>query len=172
MTAYPELKQLLRTLVEAAGGTLEPVLCILDRPYEEQLANDYGDRIEHVQQAALSGFIHCAACGITFTDESQIENCYGASLETAYPGVSRTFMALARTYWTFKVVLLDGSADSLMCVKILWAIDVAFAGLFFPTPGPFSPPKQLREQTMRDFIRAAGADFDEDDYIRNNYYLR
>jgi len=172
MTANAEAKRLLRTLVEAASGTLEPVTHLLDQPYTDQMGSSHGAWLEEIQQAAISGFVHCAARGITFAEESRVEGLYGASLEAVYPGASSTFMALARTYWTFKVVLLGWRADSCLCVRLLWAIDQAFAGVFFPTPGPFSPPKELREQTMRVIIRDSGAGFDEEDYIRGNCYLR
>lgn len=172
MATNAEARRVLQTLVEAAGGTLEPSVHLLDQLYTDQMAASHGMWLEQVQQAAISGFFHCAARDITFTEESRIESHYGAPLEAVYPGASNTFMALARTYWTFKVLLLGWRANSCLCVRLLWAIDQAFAGLFFPTPGPFSPPRKLREKTMRAIIRDSGADFDEEDYIRGNCYLR
>jgi hypothetical protein len=58
-----------------------------------------------------------------------------------------------------------------MCVNVLRAVDLLFAGVFFPTPG-FSPPKAARREAMLELVRQSRADFDGEDYLRDNYYLR
>jgi hypothetical protein len=122
----------------------------------------------------FNGFFHCAAKGVTFTDISRIKKFYGRTLQEAYPGVSPTFMKLARTFWTFKIILNECTEATFVCDSLLQDIEINFAGLFFPTPDwlGMSPPKELREQTMRKFIEESGADLDVEDYIRGNYYLR
>jgi len=172
MTKTDQAMYVLKTLVEAAGSTLEPARHILAHPHTNDVAKRSADALHRMHDAAINGFFYCAAQDRIFTEIGRVKGCYGRGLEEVYPGATPTFMKLARTYWTFKVALIDCGPNSSVCVNLLWAIDEAFAGVFFPTPGPFSPPKKLREETMRGLIRQSGADFDEEDYIRGNYYLR
>jgi hypothetical protein len=172
MTTTEEAIRMLRTLVESAGGTLMQVEHVLSLGYADALVRQNSGPLQQVHEWAMAGFFHCAAASRTFADVGRVRAYYGRSLEEAYPGATPTFMKLARTYWTFKVVLVDCGPGSSMCVKLLWAIDETFRSVFFPTPGPASVSKSLRETTMRDFIVSSGAQLDVDDYIRGNYYLQ
>jgi len=87
------------------------------------------------------------------------------------PAIRGNAPSATSSYWTFKLVLIECTTDQSVCTSLLQCIDVDFAGLFFPTPG-ISPPKELREKTMRTFIEQSGADLDVEDYIRGNFYLR
>jgi hypothetical protein len=172
MDKSEEGMRLLRTLVAAAGATLEAAEIILREPYTEETVRKHESVLMELQQTALAGFFHCASANVLFTDLDSIRAYYGRGLEDAYPGASATFLRLAKTYWTFKVCLIRCTPGSSVCFKLLWAIDETFAGVFFPTPGPFSPPKRLRETMMRDLITRSGAQFDVEDYVRGNHYLR
>jgi hypothetical protein len=164
--------RILQALVESAGGTLEPVQHIMGQGYTDDVARNHAGQLREIHDTAIAGFFHCAAANTTFTDVSRVTSYYGRGLEEAYPGATPTFMKLARTYWTFKVALISCTPNPSMAVKLLWAIDETFAGVFFPTPGPASLPNTLREATMRDLIVQSGAPLDADDYIRGNYYLQ
>jgi hypothetical protein len=106
-----------------------------------------------------------------FTDIGDVRAYYGRSLEEVYPFATPTFMSLARTYWTFKVVLMRLGSDPSLIARMLWRVDIDFAGVFFPTPGPFCPPAEARREAMATIIQASGAPFDLGDYLRNNPYL-
>jgi len=166
-----EALRIIQILVESAGGSIEPVRHLLCKNHTDVTAKDDSIRLDELCYTAFNGFFHCAAQDVTFTDISRIEEFYGRTLEEAYPGVSHTFMKLARTYWTFKVILNECTSDTSVCVTLLQDIEINFAGLFFPTPG-ISPPKELREETMRSLIEQSGADLDVEDFIRGNLYLR
>jgi hypothetical protein len=172
VTNVEQAMRVLQTLVEAAGGSLDPMKHILGQAYADDVVKNHAEQVRWIHDKAIAGFFHCAASDTAFADAGRIESHYGRSLKEVYPDATRTFMKLARTYWTFKVTLIDCAPDASVCVKLLWAIDETFAGVFFPTPGPMSPPKSLREEMMREVIQGSGANFDVEDYIRNNYYLR
>jgi len=202
MNKLTEGLRILQILVESAGGSIEPVRQLLQRNHEDLTARDDIAQLKVLFEAAIDGFFHCAARNVTFTDVSRIQEFYGHlaseiaqatkkmgqvsriqefygyTLEENYPGASPTFMKLARTYWTFKVILNEmvlnnrSTPDRSVCLDLLQAIDINFAGVFFPTPGPFGRPKKLREKTMRALIEQSGADLDVEDYIRGNFYLR
>jgi hypothetical protein len=130
------------------------------------------EHLEVLQYKAIEGFFHCAAKDVVFTGMDRVSKFYGRGLEQAYPGASPTFMKLARTYWTFKVVLNECLSDDSLCVRLLVAIYVSFCGVFFPTPGPFGPSRTQRMMAMRTLIEGSGADLDVEDYLRSNPYLR
>jgi hypothetical protein len=163
--------RILQILVESAGGSIEPVQELLCKNHKDVKATDDIAQLKAIQYTAIDGFFHCAARDITFTDVSRIKKFFGRTLEENYPGVSPTFMKLARTYWTFKVFLNESIPDPSVCINLLYAIDINFAGLFFPTPGPFQPLKKLREKTMRTLIEQSGAKLDVEDFIKGNPYL-
>lgn len=163
--------RMLQILVESAGGSIEPVRHLLRRNHSEVTSKVETALLEELRYTVVNGFFHCAARNITFTDLSRIKKFYGRTLEENYPEASPTFMKLARTYWTFKVILIECIPDPSVCVNLLQDIEIDFAGVFFPTPG-ISPPKELRETTMRTLIEQSGADLDVEDYIRGNFYLR
>jgi hypothetical protein len=171
MNKLNESLRILQILVESAGGSIEPVQDLLRRNDTDVTDEDDIGRLKALYDVAIDGFFHCAARDITFTDVSRIKKFYGRTLEQTYPGASNTFMKLARTYWTFKVILNECTPDKSICINLLGAIDIAFAGVFFPTPG-VSQPKELRETTMRFLIEQSSAELDVEDYIRNNFYLR
>lgn len=172
MTKTEQAMRILQILVESAGGTLEPVQHIMCRTYTDDVARNHAGQLRRIHDTAIAGFFHCAAANTTFVEIGRIRSQYGRNLEDAYPGATPTFMKLARTYWTFKVALIGCTPDSSACVKLLWAIDETFAGVFFPTPGPVSPPKWLRKKMMRELIQQSGAELDVEEYISDNYYLR
>ena len=151
--------RILQILVESAGGSIEPVRHLLRRNHEDITAEDDAARLKELLELAIDGFFHCAARNITFTELSRIEEFCGRTLEENYPGASPTFMKLECTQ------------EPSVCATLLGIIDINFAGLFFPTPG-ISPSKELREETMRTLIEQSGADFDVEDFIRGNPYLR
>lgn len=170
MSKLNEALRIMQLLVESTGGSIESARHLLCKKHADVTGKNDCIRLDELCYTAFNGFFHCAAQDTTFTDISRIEEFFGRSLEEAYPGVSPTFMKLARTYWTFKVILIECVPDSSVCVTLLQDIDINFAGLFFPTPG-ISPPNELREETMRTMIEQSGADLDMDDYIRDNFYL-
>ena len=171
MAGLDEGLRLLRTLVESTGATIGADIPLLRSTYSEKVAEIHTARLKALHDAAIMGFFHCAVANITFTNLNRVKQHYGRAIEDVYVGATPTFTKLARTYWTFKVTLLEWPQDNSICVHLLRAIDVNFASVFFPTPGPFSPPKRLREGMMRDIIQRCGADFDVEDYIKNNFYL-
>jgi hypothetical protein len=162
---------ILKTLVEAAGGSILPVQDVLSKPKDYNVPRVVREQLEVLQYKAIDGFFHCAAKDIIFTDVNRISRFYGRGLEQAYPRASLTFMKLARTYWTFKVVFNECLLDDSLCVSLLAAIDINFCGLFFPTPGPFGPPREQRMIAMRTLIEGSGADLDVEDYLCSNPYL-
>ena len=172
MSEFDDSLRILKILVESAGNSVEPFRDLLLRNSSETTSKNETTQLEQLRFAAIDGFFHCAASDVTFTDISGIAGFFGRTLEEAYPGVSPTFMKLARTYWTFKLILNDCTTDQSVCTSLLQGIDIDFSGVFFPSPGPMSPPKKLREKTMRTLITQSGADLDVEDYIRGNFYLR
>jgi hypothetical protein len=172
MSKVDEGLRILGVLVEPAGGSIEAVRQTLHKNDTDVTGTDNIAQLEALFDIAIDGFFHCAAHNVTFTDVRRIKEFYGRTLEDAYPGASATFMKLARAYWTFKVALMKCVPHESVCINLLQKIDVNFAGVFFPTPGPFRPPKKLREKTMRTLIEQSGANFDVEDYIRSNFYLR
>ncbi len=163
---------MLKILVEAAGGKIEPVRHILSKHKDSDVPINLSEEIGTIGNQAIDGFFHCAAKDIIFTDIEKISKYYGRGLKQAYPGASLTFMKLARTYWTFKVMLIHCLSDDSICVSLLNSIDINFSGIFFPTPGPFGPPREQRMMAMRTFIEESGADLDVEDYLRSNPYLK
>ena len=170
MSKIDESFRIIKMLVELAGNSIEPFRLLLLRNSSEATSKNEMAQLEQLRIAAIDGFFYCAVLDVTFTDISRIAAFFGHTLEEAYPGVSHTFMKLARTYWTFKLVLIECRTDQSICTSLLQGIEIDFAGVFFPTPG-ISPPKELREKTMRTFIEQSGADLDVEDYIRGNFYL-
>ncbi len=164
--------RILRVLVESGGGSIEAVQQTLHKNDTDIKGADDVAQLEALYDIAIDGFFHCAAHNVTFTDVRRIREFYGRILEDTYPGAIATFMKLARTYWTFKVALMKCVPHESVCINLLQEIDVNFAGVFFPTPGPFGPPKKLREKTMRTLIGQSDADFDVEDYVRGNFYLQ
>lgn len=171
MSNVDEGLKILQTLVESAGGSIAPFRHILVKNADSAPKNEIA-QLQKLYDKSIDGFFHCAAKNYTFTDVTRIQQFFGRTLREAYPGVSPTFMQLARTYWTFKVFLNESTPDSSVVIGFLQAIDISFAGVFFPSPGPFSQPKEKREETMYALMRLSGADLDVDDYIRGNFYLR
>ena len=172
MGKVDESLRILKILVESTGGSIEQVQDLLSRNASDVTPKDNIARINSLHELGIYGFFHCAVRNVVFTDISKIEGFFGRTLEEAYPRVSPTFMKLARTFWTFKLVLHECTPNDSVCAALLQVIEIDFAGVFFPFPGPLSPPKKQRKQTMRALIERSGADFDVEDYIRGNFYLR
>lgn len=169
---FEQALSVLKTLVEAAGGNISPVQDILSEHRDYDVPRAVREQLEALQYKAIDGFFHCAAKNVVFADVDRISKFYGRGLKQAYPGASPTFMKLARTYWTFKVVLIECLSDDSLCVSLIATIDANFCGVFFPTPGPFGPPRTQRMVAMRTLIEGSGADLDVEDCLRSNPYLR
>jgi len=161
----------LKALVEAGGGSIEPFRRLLQDRHDDTVTSGLLEQLEPLVYTAIGGLFHCAARGTVFCALDRIEQFYGRTLEDAYPGVSLTFMKLARTYWTLKIVIIDNLPAVSPCSSLLATIDMNFAGVFFPTPGPFGPPASERVRAMRVLIEQSGADFDVEDYLRGNPYI-
>lgn len=172
MRTVDECLRILGLLVESAGGSIEAVRSTLERNRADAQTRDDLAQRESLRDVAISGFFHCAARNVIFTDLSRVKGLYGRALGEVYPWASPTFMKLARTYWTFKVALRECGHDESVCAGLLWSIDETFAGVFFPTPGPIAPSREMRETTMRLVIEESGANFDVEDYMMNNPYLQ
>ena len=132
MSKVDESLRILQILVESAGGSIDPFRHTLVKNVDGTSKSSLA-QLRALHDMAIDGFFHCAARDMTFTDVSRIERFYGRTLEENYPGVSPTFMKLARTYWTFKVFLNESAPDPSVVFGLLQAIDIPFAGLFFPT---------------------------------------
>jgi hypothetical protein len=169
---FDKAMEMLRVLVETAGGSVEPVRTILSQNYDCNLPPALKDELAALVHTAIRGFFHCALRNIVFADISRIREFYGRTLEQNYPGASPTFMKLARTYWTFKVVLIECRGDTSLCMGLLGEIELNFAGLYFPMRGFFGPSKSQRMETMRKVMEMSGAALDIEDYLRGNPYLR
>jgi hypothetical protein len=173
-----ESLKIIQTLMESTGASIEPYRELLYKKHSDAMSKDEVSKLEEIRLKAFNGFFHCAAQDIIFTDISRIKKFYGRTIEEACPGASHTFMKLAKTYWTFKVLLNEmvlgnrGKPVSSICFGLLQSIDIDFAGVFFPTPGPFGPSKKKREEAMRSLIEMSGAGLDVDDYIQGKFYLQ
>jgi hypothetical protein len=171
-SAVEKALDLLGVLVDAGGGSIESVREILRKPGDTSVPPGLTGQLEDIKFRAIHGFFHCASKGVIFTELNRICEFYGRDLDQAYPAASPTFMKLARTYWTFKVVFNECHKDPSLCVRLLDAIDLNFAGLFFPMPGPFGPSSENRQMAMRALIGMSGADLDVEDYLRGNPYIQ
>jgi hypothetical protein len=162
---------LIKLLVESKGDSIEQIKDLLGTNYSAVKLKDDMEKLEYLKYAIIDGFFHCAAKDIVFTDIGNIKKTYGRTLDQAYPIASETFMKLARTYWTFKVTLIECIPHNSTCIQLLQDVDINFAGLFFPTPGPFSPSREQREITMRALLASSGANLDIEDFVKGNPYL-
>lgn len=161
----------LKTLVEAGGGSIEPFKHLLANRHDNPVTPRLLEQLEPLACTAIDGLFHCAARGMTFCAPERIAQFYGRTVEQAYPGVSPTFMKLARTYFTLKIVLIDNLPAVSPGSALLGTIDLNFAGVFFPTPGPCGPSRKERMIAMRTLITASGAALDVEDYLRGNPYI-
>jgi hypothetical protein len=162
---------LIQLLVESNGDNIESVKDLLSLNYNAIKLKDDIEKLENLKFMIIDGFFHCAAKDIVFTDIENIKKTFGRTLDRAYPIASETFMKLARTYWTFKLTLIECIPHNSACIQLLQDIDINFAGVFFPTPGPFSPSREQREITMRALLASSGANLDIEDFIKGNPYL-
>lgn len=172
-----ELEQALTTLRELArrGGTStsEQDRQILLAP-SEGLGDNDTQRIRELYDAMTRGFFHCAAEGYAFLPVQEIKQRFGRSLQENYPGASASFLRLATTYWTLKLVneaLFPGHHEK-TASQLLFQLDLDIGSVFFPTPGPAGVSAAQREQAQRQLINESGAAIDVEDFIQGNPILR
>ena len=167
-----DLLRVLKTLVETTGASLQPIQHVLLQDCDLELPGAMQAQLQALPFVAVKGFFHCAAHDVMFCDLARVSQFYGRTIEQAYPDTSRTFMKVARTYWTFKVIFNErDTEDNSVCTSVLAAADLSFAGVFFPTAGPFGPPREQRMEAMRAMIVGSGAALDAEDFLRGNPYV-
>ena len=101
-------------------------------------------------------FYNKAFRGEAFGSLSRIKERFGSSLEENYGLSSGPFIDMAKTYWTYKLEVLDLFPQYHKCAlaQILSEIETAIAGIFFPTPGPISLPvsrKEAQRQLLQEY---------------------
>lgn len=162
-------------LVEAGGDSVSASDQRILRSPVDELGESEAETLAGSEYASklLTGFGHLGAKGHAFTDPYKIEMQFGSTLEGNYPEASRTFLAFAQTYWTFKLFVMDNLMEgrNSVALEILRNIEVEIAGLFFPTPGPNTVNPKKREEGQRQFFQATGAPIDVNDFFRGNPIL-
>lgn len=127
----------------------------------------------NLHDAALAGFFESAARGTTLTHPARVTAKFGRTLEQNYPEAGAAFIKFAATYWTLKLVVIDGidSGDRSLAAQLLAAVEPMVAGPFFPTPGPVKFEPTQREAAQRQALKEHGPSIDVEDFIAHNPIL-
>ena len=117
-----------------------------------------------------------AVKGDTFGSLSRVKEKFGASLEVNYDLNEGPFINLAKTYWTYKIELLDLTNSfkgrfAFFLVDLL-VVENAIASVFFPITGPaYIPVAQRRQEQIR-ILKEYAPDMDIDRFIAESPILK
>jgi hypothetical protein len=138
----------------------------------DQLDHALQNRAANLYRTLRCGFLHAAATGYAFVQPQRISQRFGSSLEVRYPGATPSFMRLATSYWTLKLMNEDlrsafqlvRAAKITLHAQLLSKLELDIASLFFPTAGPIRLPRFLRRWMQRQMLRQSGVDMDVDGF--------
>jgi len=119
-------------------------------------------------------FFQKATRGEVFGLISRAEQKFGRrSIERNYQLSSGPFLDLAKTYWTYKMEVLDLFPDhhDLVLAQVLVREEGAVASVFFPTPGPTVIWVRQRRQQQRQMLGEYAPDIDVEAFLENNPLL-
>lgn len=145
------------------------------------LAEISGESPQHMKTVAaeaynimFSYFFKIAAKGTPFGDLSRVQERFGSSLEVNYGLSSGPFIDMAKTYWTYKLEVLDlfPAHSNLALSQVLGKVEGDVASVFFPTPGPMSIPVQHRIKTQKELLREFAPEIDIEAFISQNPILK
>lgn len=134
----------------------------------ENAMSQYNERCDLI----LNYFVHLYENGRTFGNINRIKETYGTSLNEKYNINSGLFFDFAKTYWTFKVEIMDlfniYSSNKLFISHILVKCEVFIAQIFFPSPGPNSVSESERIVAQKEFLKTFSLSTDVDAFISSN----
>ena len=120
----------------------------------------------------LNYFVHLYENSKTFGDVNRVRDIFGSSLSEKYNINSGLFFDFAKTYWTFKVEIMDlfdvHSSNKLLLSHILVKCEVSIAETFFPSPGPYEIPDSERVNSQKEFLKLFSPATDINAFIRSN----
>jgi hypothetical protein len=137
--------------------------------------------IETLARDVFRGFFLLASNGFTFTNPNKIREHFGKSLVENYKNASSEFIAIATSYWTFKIVhedLIDAcenlskTSDAYLLLQLTSWLELSIASIFFPMPGIISISKKVREQAQRNIINKTGMKINEEGFIKGNPIIK
>ena len=163
------------SLIEMAGSystqqaCLSGTISLIDNlPLPENAMSQYNSRSDLI----LDYFVYLYENGRTFGNTNRIKETYGTSLNEKYNINSGLFFDFAKTYWTFKVEIMDlfnrYSSNTLFISHILVKCEVFLAQIFFPSPGPNSISESERITSQKEFLKAFSPSTDVDAFISSN----
>ncbi|MBN2376655.1 MAG: hypothetical protein JXD22_09645 [Sedimentisphaerales bacterium] len=111
-----------------------------------------------------------------FGDEAKVNEIFGKTLQENYGVYNGPFLDLARTYWTFKIEVMELFAPhsdkfNLVISQFLISYIMEIGGCFFPTPGPFKYPYKDRIRAQEMYFEIYAPNFDKKTYFKNNPVL-
>jgi hypothetical protein len=115
-----------------------------------------------------------AAKGQTFGNPDKIKSRFGESVEENYGLNSGPFIDLARAYWTYKIEIdeLFPKHDEIGLAVILAKIEMDIGSVFFPTPGPYRIPVEMRKAEQLKLLSKYAPEIDLQLFLRQNPMLR
>ncbi len=115
-----------------------------------------------------------AKTGTVFGELARVQQQFGRTLEENYGLTTGPFLALARTFWTFKIEVNDlfPNQVQLVMTQVLMAVEQEVASVFFPTPGPFVIPVQKRREAQRLYFAEYAPGFDVERFLNESPILQ
>lgn len=160
-------------LLRFAGAEMSPELDAILKRDPESLTEDEAQVLVNQGATAVRGFFEAATDGFEFVPRERIAERFGTTLAANYPEAGPTFLRMANTYWTLKLVLSDAWEDrGTAGYAILSSIESNVGALFFPTPGPIKIDPKKRAADQREFLAGAAPRMNVEEFIAHNPILQ
>lgn len=140
----------------------------------ENLSKSEESFIAEVYETVFRFFFYKASRGEPFGPINRIKERFGISLEENYGLTSGPFINIARTYWTYKIEVMDlfPQYKNFVLANILLKIENDIASVFFPMPGPVKMPVKLRRETQRKILKEFAPQIDIERFLTENPILQ
>jgi hypothetical protein len=162
-------------MIEMAGDSatqqacLTGVISLIDNlPLPPNAISQYDNRCTII----LEYFVYLFENGKTFGDVNRVKEVFGESLNEKFDVDSGLWFDFSKTYWTFKVEIMDlfdsYSSNKLMLSHMLVKCEVVIAETFFPSSGPYKIPDSERINSQKEFLKLFSPATDINAFIRSN----
>lgn len=143
--------------------------------YTKEFVDSHQKHFLDIVQIFTRFFFLKTVNGETFCSTEKIKSQFGMTLEQRYGLSSGPFINLARTYWTFKLELdedqLRHKENMPLLLVILRTVEMNMAGVFFPTPSPFTVSTDERKSSQIQVLQEFAPQIDIRRFLSENPIL-